>query len=131
MVVLPVVLSYVAILPDADVYLTVKVLKSAGTVTVGALGAAGVPRLASAVVKSPELIAVVQADPFLYKPSHSVARVCIMVAALRADETAAESCAFERWLRNVGMAIAARIPMMITTTRSSIRVKPPYSEPRR
>ena len=34
------------------------------------------------------------------------------------------SPAFFFWLRNVGMAIAARMPMMIITTRSSIRVKP-------
>ena len=36
----------------------------------------------------------------------------------------AEFQPFLRWLRNVGIAIAARIPMMIMTTRSSIRVKP-------
>src|SRR5664280_1504193 len=31
---------------------------------------------------------------------------------------------FARWLRNTGMAMAARMPMMIMTTRSSMRVKP-------
>jgi hypothetical protein len=29
------------------------------------------------------------------------------------------------WLRNAGMATAAKIPMMRITTRSSMRVKPP------
>src|SRR3954468_9998974 len=38
---------------------------------------------------------------------------------------AAESWAFLRWLRNTGIAIAARMPMMMMTTRSSMRVKPP------
>src|SRR3954451_17769745 len=31
---------------------------------------------------------------------------------------------FLRWFRKTGMAIAARMPMMMMTTRSSIRVKP-------
>src|SRR5665647_1346034 len=35
-----------------------------------------------------------------------------------------ESTAFFRWFMKTGMAMAARIPMMIMTTRSSIRVKP-------
>src|SRR5436305_3209845 len=37
---------------------------------------------------------------------------------------AAVSCAFFFWFRNNGMAIAARMPMMIMTTRSSMSVKP-------
>jgi hypothetical protein len=32
-----------------------------------------------------------------------------------------------RWLRKTGMAMAARMPMMMTTTRSSMRVKPSSS----
>src|SRR5436305_10331300 len=35
--------------------------------------------------------------------------------------------AFFRWLRKTGMAIAARMPMMMMTTRSSMRVKPSFS----
>ena len=34
------------------------------------------------------------------------------------------STAFLRWFRKTGMAMAARMPMMMMTTRSSIRVKP-------
>ena len=34
------------------------------------------------------------------------------------------STPFLRWLRKTGMAMAARMPMMMMTTRSSIRVKP-------
>src|SRR5665648_857276 len=40
------------------------------------------------------------------------------------SEMAEESTAFLRWFMKIGMAMAARIPMMIMTTRSSIRVKP-------
>ena len=35
-----------------------------------------------------------------------------------------ESLALFLWLKNVGIAIAARIPMMSMTTSSSIRVNP-------
>src|SRR4051812_29189202 len=35
------------------------------------------------------------------------------------------STPFWRWFRKTGMAIAARMPMMMMTTRSSMRVKPP------
>ena len=35
-----------------------------------------------------------------------------------------ESCALARWLRNAGRAIAARMPMIRMTTRSSMSVKP-------
>src|SRR3954451_17798832 len=37
---------------------------------------------------------------------------------------ASVSCALPRWLRKAGRAIAARMPMIRMTTRSSIRVKP-------
>src|SRR3954471_12046707 len=43
---------------------------------------------------------------------------------LVASDFAAVSCAFFFWFRNSGMAIAARMPMMIMTTRSSMSVKP-------
>src|SRR3954468_17917507 len=46
-----------------------------------------------------------------------------MAAFFRSDSTC-EAHAFWRWFRNAGMAIAARMPMMMMTTRSSIRVKP-------
>src|SRR4051794_8857089 len=42
----------------------------------------------------------------------------------RAFDLASESWPFARWPRNAGRAIAARIPMIRITTRSSIRVKP-------
>jgi hypothetical protein len=45
-------------------------------------------------------------------------------ATVRASDFMEESTARWRWLRKTGMAIAARMPMMIMTTRSSIRVKP-------
>src|SRR5665647_3664613 len=37
----------------------------------------------------------------------------------------ADSLALSRWLRNIGIAIAARMPMMMITIKSSMRVKPP------
>src|SRR3954447_6752225 len=43
---------------------------------------------------------------------------------LRAFDFASESWPFARWPRNAGSAIAARIPMIRITTRSSISVKP-------
>src|SRR4051794_27783383 len=46
------------------------------------------------------------------------------VCAVRAADLASESCARPRWPRKAGSAIAARMPMMRMTTRSSIRVKP-------
>ena len=46
-----------------------------------------------------------------------------MVAFFRADLDWATQ-PFSRWLRNVGMAMAARMPMMMMTTRSSMSVKP-------
>ena len=36
----------------------------------------------------------------------------------------AESLALSRWLRNIGIAIAARMPMMMITMSSSISVNP-------
>ena len=36
----------------------------------------------------------------------------------------AASFALSRWLMNIGMAIAARMPMMMMTMRSSMSVKP-------
>src|SRR6185369_743934 len=46
------------------------------------------------------------------------------VAALRQSLSARASKPLARYAANCGMAIAAKIPMMATTTRSSIRVKP-------
>ncbi len=54
----------------------------------------------------------------------SVWNVSSVMRALRTAALASVSCAFVRWLRNAGSAIAARIPMIRMTTRSSIRVKP-------
>jgi len=46
------------------------------------------------------------------------------VSAVRAADFACASVALFRWLKNDGMAIAARIPRINITTRSSTRVKP-------
>src|SRR5437762_671162 len=46
---------------------------------------------------------------------------------LRASLFAWASQPFLRWFRNTGMAMAARMPMMMMTTRSSMRVKPSSS----
>src|SRR5690349_13311391 len=54
----------------------------------------------------------------------SVKYVSCAVAAVRASDLALESYALPFWLRKAGMAIAARMPMIRITTRSSIRVKP-------
>jgi hypothetical protein len=61
----------------------------------------------------------------------SVARVSAAVAAVRARDFAEASLALLFWLRNDGMAIAARMPMIRITTRSSISVKPFSSSARR
>ena len=37
---------------------------------------------------------------------------------------AALSCALPRWFRKIGIAMAARMPMMMMTTSSSINVNP-------
>src|SRR5437764_3608978 len=50
---------------------------------------------------------------------------------LRASDFALASFALLRWLRKLGRAIAARMPMIRITTRSSIRVKPLSSRLRR
>jgi len=46
------------------------------------------------------------------------------VAMLRISDSTEALRAALRWFKNTGMAIAARIPMITTTTRSSIRVNP-------
>src|SRR3954470_23595672 len=43
---------------------------------------------------------------------------------LRASDLAEASCPFARWPRKAGRATAARIPMIRTTTISSMSVKP-------
>ena len=56
-----------------------------------------------------------------------LAYLCLAVAALAAVAVALlalASCALARWPRKVGMAIAAKIPIMAMTIRSSIKVKP-------
>src|SRR5215203_1186362 len=45
-------------------------------------------------------------------------------ARLRLSLLAWASQPFVRWCRNTGIAMADRMPMMMMTTRSSIRVKP-------
>ena len=60
----------------------------------------------------------------VYEPLLSVAQVSIASAAVTAVDLASASLPLLRWFRNEGMAIAARMPMIRITTRSSIRVKP-------
>jgi len=57
----------------------------------------------------------------------SVAIVSAVVWAVRASSFAEASFALLFWFRNEGIAIAARMPMIRMTTRSSIRVKPAAS----
>ena len=59
-----------------------------------------------------------------YEPLLSVAHVSTACAAVTAVDFASASLPLLRWFRNEGMAIAARMPMIRMTTRSSIRVKP-------
>jgi hypothetical protein len=59
-----------------------------------------------------------------YEPLLSVAHVSIASADVTAEDLASASLPLLRWFRNEGMAIAARMPMIRITTRSSIRVKP-------
>src|ERR1700730_617418 len=53
--------------------------------------------------------------------------VSAVVWAERTSTFADASLALLFWFRNDGIAIAARMPMIRMTTRSSIRVKPPSS----
>ena len=57
--------------------------------------------------------------------------VSAAVCAVRAISLACASFALVFWFRNDGIAIAARMPMIRITTRSSIRVKPFSSWARR
>src|SRR4029078_12942876 len=59
-----------------------------------------------------------------YEPLLSVAHGSTACAAVTAVDFASASLPLLRWFRNEGMAIAARMPMIRMTTRSSIRVKP-------
>src|SRR2546425_12697701 len=59
-----------------------------------------------------------------YEPLLSVAQVSIASAAVTAVDLASASLPLLLWFRNEGIAIAARMPMIKMTTRSSIRVKP-------
>ena len=60
----------------------------------------------------------------------SVKQASMWETRLRTWDLAEESCPFERCDRKAGIAIAARIPMIRMTTRSSMRVKPRSSERR-
>ncbi len=53
------------------------------------------------------------------------------VRALRTSVYAAVSWAFSRWPVNTGMASAAKMAMMMITTKISMRVKPHWPESRR
>jgi hypothetical protein len=54
----------------------------------------------------------------------STYQVATSLPSTDTSDLTAVSWALARWLRKTGIAIAARMPMMIMTTRSSIRVKP-------
>src|SRR3954465_5114060 len=64
------------------------------------------------------------AAQFVYTPALSVAHVSICDTRLRAFDFASESWPFFCWPRKAGRAIAARMPMIRITTRSSMSVKP-------
>ena len=79
--------------------------------------------LATPLVLSTASLALV-AKTLVKSPPLSTAADSTASARFAASVFAAEFQPFLRWLRNVGIAIAARMPMMIMTTRSSMRVKP-------
>jgi hypothetical protein len=66
------------------------------------------------------------ADPFpeKYTPELSAAKLSSYVARLRRSAFIDATYAFSFVFANFGIAIAARMPMMTTTMRSSISVKP-------
>src|ERR1700710_779811 len=59
-----------------------------------------------------------------YVPLLATENDAAAISRLARSDLVVESHAAWRWLRNAGMAIAARMPMMMITTMSSIRVKP-------
>src|SRR6476620_4684916 len=61
-------------------------------------------------------------EQFVYAPLLSVAHVSIASAAVTVVDLASASLPLLLWFRNEGIAIAARMPMIRITTRSSIRV---------
>src|SRR4051812_9019079 len=64
------------------------------------------------------------AAQLVYTPALSVAHVSIWDTRLRAFDFASASWPFFCWPRKAGRAIAARMPMIRITTRSSMSVKP-------
>src|SRR3954471_23366481 len=68
------------------------------------------------------------AAQLVYTPALSVAHVSICDTRLRAFDFASASWPFFCWPRKAGRAIAARMPMIRITTRSSMSVKP-FSSP--
>src|ERR1700683_5525473 len=93
--------------------------------------AVGVPTIvAVAVVVSFSVGSIAWSSPMVAPaklPLCSLAKVCMTVSRVPTWVLAAESLALLVWLRNAGMAIAARMPTIRMTTSSSIRVKPPSS----
>jgi hypothetical protein len=73
------------------------------------------------------LTSVLPAEPQDDGVGTSVRQDSTCETALRAADFADESLALSFWPRKVGRAIAARMPMMRTTTRSSMSVKPDSS----
>src|SRR5436853_3863797 len=63
-------------------------------------------------------------SPAKYAPLLSAAYCSSYVARLRRSDFIAATYALSLVFANFGIAIAARIPMMTTTIKSSIRVKP-------
>src|SRR3954454_570888 len=64
------------------------------------------------------------ASQLVYTPALAVEHVSICDTMFRAADLASESWPFFCWPRKAGRAIAARMPMIRITTRSSMSVKP-------
>src|SRR4029450_6705143 len=67
---------------------------------------------------------IVATSQLAYEPSLSLAQVSIACDAVVTCVLASASVPFCLWFRKDGIAIAARMPMIRITTRSSIRVNP-------
>ena len=105
--------------PVAVVTVAVYVAEGDATVAVNAdVVFVGAQPLGAAIVTPfPPAVVSDQVPPSTKNTWHSF-------AAAAASDFAAATLALLAWLRNPGRATEARIPTIITTTRSSIKVKP-------
>src|SRR5665647_1157116 len=86
--------------------------------------------LGQGVTKAPTAAGAVVAVPVMsvmvgYVSSLSTAKLWTPIWMPWMPSLTEASLALSLWLRNMGIAIAARMPMMMITIRSSMRVKPP------